>query len=53
MKNLKGLVMSVALAATSVAFAGQEIDGTQMSLKDSTVGVSVIHSFCIYKQLKG
>ena len=32
--------MSVALAATSVAFAGQEIDGTQMSLKDSTVGVS-------------
>ena len=40
MKNLKVLVASMALMATSAVFAGQEISGKQLLLKDSTVGVS-------------
>ncbi|MBO7552051.1 MAG: hypothetical protein J6T62_11090 [Fibrobacter sp.] len=40
MKNLKILVASMVLTATSAVFAGQEISGKQLMLKDSTVGVS-------------
>ena len=40
MKNLKVLVASIVLTAASVAFAGQEISGNHLLLKDTTVGVS-------------
>ena len=40
MKNLKILVASMVLTATSVVFAGQEISGNHLLLKDTTVGVS-------------
>ncbi len=40
MKNLKILVASMVLTATSVVFAGQETSGKQLMLKDPTVGVS-------------
>ena len=40
MKNLKILVASIVLTATSVVFAGQEISGNHLLLKDTTVGVS-------------
>ena len=40
MKNLKILVASIVLTATSAVFAGQEISGKQLMLKDPTVGVS-------------
>ena len=40
MKNLKILIASIVLAATSVVFAGQETSGKQLMLKDPTVGVS-------------
>ena len=40
MKKLKILVASIVLTATSVIFAGQEISGNHLLLKDTTVGVS-------------
>ena len=40
MKNLKVLVASTVLAAASAVFAGQEISGNHLLLKDTTVGVS-------------
>ena len=40
MKNLKILIALMVLTATSAVFAGQEISGKQLMLKDSTVGVS-------------
>ena len=40
MKKLKILVASIVLTATSVVFAGQEISGNHLLLKDTTVGVS-------------
>ena len=40
MNNLKVLVASIVLTAASVAFAGQEISGNHLLLKDTTIGVS-------------